>query len=486
MPIVYDEQNEGQGQAGQNISGGSGVIGARGVSGGGQTQQQPNQPAKSGSWTNLRSYLDANRNAGRQMAEKVTGNVRQEGQEAQQALQGAQQQFQQSVMGSGVGYGEDTQQAIQQAVQDPTQAIQNQDLTDRIAKIREARYEGPTDLSQAQGYQNYLKEAGEAQQKVNKAGTMSGRNELLNKVYSQPEYTSGQRKLDQLLIQNTPESREQFASLKNILTQQDQSQQQAQEQARQLAEQRAQETQQAQEAFRQSFGITPEGTFAQEGAIPEFQQQLEQNLQQRKTQRQQEFEALQNRLRNRDITAQELGLSEGQRLYNALDKTDPFVQMEAFDPTKAVTQDEFSRAQALQQLAGIDAPISSAIGQEYVGGLQGPSINQEAIRRAVQESQGLYESGTPFNQFDPFQSAFNRGEASLLQNLNVGQIRQLLESGSIGLGGDRMIRLREPGIVAPSERERQQKTAELEARRKQELIQALNRYNTQSGYNNRI
>jgi hypothetical protein len=197
-----DKDNQQQ-QSGAVIT----PIGLTGSGGGGaapgasapMTGQQQ-KPASSGTFTNVRQFVEANRGAGSKIADKATSNI------AQNVRQASGQVGQVSALGSDV---QQEEQRIGRADQ-VKQAIQSNPLTltQDENEFRQARQLITGQTAAEQQRQMLQERAGAAaqalqgaQQQVQGLGTEAGRFGLLRKAVGGPSYSQGQQRLDQLLFQ---------------------------------------------------------------------------------------------------------------------------------------------------------------------------------------------------------------------------------------------------------------------------------------------
>jgi hypothetical protein len=197
-----DKDNQQQ-QSGAVIT----PIGLTGSGGGGaapgasapMTGQQQ-KPASSGTFTNVRQFVEANRGAGSKIADKATSNI------AQNVRQASGQVGQVSALGSDV---QQEEQRIGRADQ-VKQAIQSNPLTltQDENEFRQARQLIAGQTAAEQQRQMLQERAGAAaqalqgaQQQVQGLGTEAGRFGLLRKAVGGPSYSQGQQRLDQLLFQ---------------------------------------------------------------------------------------------------------------------------------------------------------------------------------------------------------------------------------------------------------------------------------------------
>jgi hypothetical protein len=162
----------------------------------------------SGQYTNLQAYLDANK--GNNQAQNLAGKVNTEVDEAANAQKQSEQSFKGLVDQNTVKEDLGLYDKIKQ---DPT-ALGQEDK-DTFTKMRTAQYRGPKNLADDfSDYVNAQKENSEAQQAGQATQSESGRMALLKRFYGRPDYTQGQQKLDQLLVQNDEGADSAFSAAK--------------------------------------------------------------------------------------------------------------------------------------------------------------------------------------------------------------------------------------------------------------------------------
>ena len=156
------------------------------------------QPSKSGRFTNLQTYLNANKptDQNQGMAAQVAGKVETQGQDVQRLndkagaeLKGGTDAFKKNIQELGGNFNTQLQQ-------DPTQINAEQ-----FAQARDAQYTGPQQLAN-----QYQLQAGVQglQTTGGLVGSEAGRKQLLQQTFQGPQYTSGQTALDQALLQSNP------------------------------------------------------------------------------------------------------------------------------------------------------------------------------------------------------------------------------------------------------------------------------------------
>lgn len=318
---------------------------------------QQQRPASSGTFTNVRQFVDANRGAGTKIADKATSNI------AQNVRQASGKVGQVSALGSDVqqeeqriGRADEVRQAIQS---NPLTLTENQDEFNQARQLITGQTAAEQQRQMLQERAGAAAQALQgAQQQVQGLGTESGRFGLLRQAVGGPSYSQGQQRLDQLLFQT--EGARQIGqaqrTLGSELAQQTQSKQQAQDellsrigQYQTLAGQKAQE-----------LG-TELGT--QKTAIGESTAQERERL---VMQRAKENEVLERLLRGNTtgMSAQDQEIMNrlgqdvlGMRTYNLLndDRYQDYRQQARTDLTNqdVIGQDVFNRYRALADLAGL-------------------------------------------------------------------------------------------------------------------------------------
>lgn len=197
MPYAYDpfldEEKKDQ-EGNPQLAGGSQIVG-------GATQTSAaggsaNGPTSSDRFQNLNSYIDANQGNqfGENFAKKVQDDVS-KGKEAQdQAGSAFKSQADQSTIAANPAL-------VNTAVADPTKFVSDANNVAEFKKQRDAEYKGPNTFADSADI--YSKTYGATKKATDVAGagqTESGRFALLNNYFGRPEYNSGQKSLDNLLV----------------------------------------------------------------------------------------------------------------------------------------------------------------------------------------------------------------------------------------------------------------------------------------------
>lgn len=468
------EQQPGQepGQTSAQVISGPSATAATGV---GASKPAAPKTQGSGNFTNLQNYLALNKdqNFGQQVAGKVDSRVG----DAAQAQQQAESAFKQDVDQGSVKYNEDL---VNRAVKDPTnflyeppapiprvaggpaergngfQAIDNaspvsgapvqkpsgdaqqvrnpdpfrnvramvsgspelnQQNLDDFAKQRDATYKGSKQLAdRADLYQPTYEKTDQAQKIADKATTESGRLALLDDFYARPSYSGGQKKLDNLLMQNDPNSRTAFAEAKKKADTTSLNFENLKKSLADYAGAAEAGTAEARAKTRGALGIDDASQLIEgAGSLGQTTQQVMDALKSKQDFQAQERAALSAALANKDISKLNqqqrdmLGVGDIDHLYNV----NLSQYLNAADPSQIVKDQVVSPEQqakyaALTQLAGIEntfLPYKEKAGT--LGDLN--SYNSQALRSAIQENKASYDRqiATVQNEKNAYTNEYN-------------------------------------------------------------------------------
>lgn len=207
-----------------------------------QAANQPNPKASSGTFTNLRQYINANQ--GNKIGSAVGQKVSNTATGAQKSIEQGQTSFGQKVEQGTLANRENAVSDIKSIVQKargtsaqpqtaPSPSAQPQAApntinpvpvvapaaapaaapdytqgldTQRFQDVINAQYKGPESLRSSGLYDPISQKVQTAQSKINQAQTASGREDLLKDTFSQNrQYNRGQNKLDSLLLNTSKE-----------------------------------------------------------------------------------------------------------------------------------------------------------------------------------------------------------------------------------------------------------------------------------------
>lgn len=226
--------------------------------GGAQSPQAPTPgagPTSSGQFENLDKYLQVN--SGQGFGEKVAGKLQGEVDSANQAREQAGATFKAQ---SDSGTTSFNQGIVDDALKDPTKFVGDQKNIDEFNKQRDAKYGGPNNLGDTPAlYNQTFGTARAASDKARASESEGGRFQILTNYFNRPSYSQGEKSLDNLLIQNDPNTQQAF---KNIRQQADATQQAAEGQKTALASFAAQNrgtTEDARRKTRAALGIDDAG-----------------------------------------------------------------------------------------------------------------------------------------------------------------------------------------------------------------------------------
>ena len=205
--MLIDGTQRKEQEGGENTTlGGTGQQSVTLSSGGGQTATQPNQaqkPSSSGSWTNLKSYIQNPNNA-------TVNRIQQTGQNKLQSAQGAISQAQnvgQSAQKELSGIREN-QQFAQNIFQDPTKA--SQEDINRFTNLRtSAQFDPSKPVSQFQETANQARQTqGQTAQTLQGLQTQGGISDYIRSIRQSPRFTQGSMALDKFLTTATDQGRQ--------------------------------------------------------------------------------------------------------------------------------------------------------------------------------------------------------------------------------------------------------------------------------------
>jgi hypothetical protein len=333
MPFIDEELLDDEEQDGSQISASSQVIGS------GTTAEQAANTAKKGSgqFANLDEYLRVNEPQA--FGEKLAGKVGSDIDESSNAVQKANQEFQSRVDASKVTEDPDL---VSRAVADPESVLNNDADRAQWEKRFNARYEGPNSLVDAADL--FQSTRGATQTAMGKAGATKsegGRFALLDNYFGKPDYTSGQKSLDNLLVQNDKQANDAFAQVR------ENAQNLARNQAskeRELAEYAAgakSATEAARIAPRQALGVDDKGQVLtneagqpDRGAIGSLLQRLNSDLGTKRSRYTQMTKNIRDAVASRDLSrlsAEELAMLDAGEIPGNLYGVDPSTYL-SFSP----------------------------------------------------------------------------------------------------------------------------------------------------------
>lgn len=176
----------------------------------------PEAQRSSGRWTNLQKYLNVNKGQGDKLATDISGSVTNQTNQAKSDLNNEYESTYNKAAENGAVLRPTLVTAglaAKDGTDDASKALQKeyQDYQDYLAK----GYQGPQALDPDK--QREIQDKLQASQaNANLSNTEGGRTDLLKTQFAKPTYTSGQTKLDQMLLQNDPNARLRFQALRTM------------------------------------------------------------------------------------------------------------------------------------------------------------------------------------------------------------------------------------------------------------------------------
>lgn len=266
------EEDLDEGSGGGALSGAGAPTGAASPSA--QAAPASGKQKTSGRFQDLGEYLRVNQ--GQEFGQKLAGKVGEDIDKGAGTLANAQNQFKERADAATV---RDNNNLVGQVGTDPSQIN-----VDDFAKLRDANYQGPKSLSDTQDlYSQVQGAAGTAVSKANASKTEGGRFALLDNYFGKPQYSMGQKSLDNLLVQNDKNSAQAFDQMRTNANQLQQNTQQAGVDLGNYGAQAAGTTQATRQSARGALGIDDAGNYLEgQGALGSQLSQLDERVNQRR------------------------------------------------------------------------------------------------------------------------------------------------------------------------------------------------------------
>lgn len=380
---------------------------------------QPKLPANH--FPDIANYLAVNapQGFGSQVAGKVSNDIT----KGQQTLDSAEGQFKQL---SDQGVVKDNQGLIGQVAGNPQSIDAN-----AYQALTNAKYTGPSSLSDSQSLYNQVQ--GQTQGAVDKANaskTEGGRFALLDNYFSNPNYSQGQKSLDNLLIQNDPASQQAFAQVQQNATGLQQNANQANIDLANYANQNAATTANTNSSARAALGIDAAGNATGTGAFGDITNQLNAALPAANAQQQADDAAIRQAFASNNFA----NLTPAQRTsiggalgadQNSIDSyygVDPskFISDPTLNLSSVVTPDQQARYNALANLAGVSpgliSPTDTTVGSKTAPGSD-VQVDYSGLNNAIGAGKQAYNAGASqiTNKYQPTISAAQGNMSQLIQ-----------------------------------------------------------------------
>lgn len=185
-------------------SGEGGVVGSTGSGGMSQAGTASRSGVGAGTgFTNLQTYLDANKEQAGQLADKLAGKLGEEATLAKTGAENVVSGFGQKVESSRVRPDD---ALVGEALSKPSDFVKDQDKVSRFKNLRDASYQGPLDLQREEGYDAARMAANKGMERSDLTQSEEGRKALLQDLA--PTQGSGKISFNQLLLGADPQARE--------------------------------------------------------------------------------------------------------------------------------------------------------------------------------------------------------------------------------------------------------------------------------------
>jgi hypothetical protein len=347
--------------------------------------QQQKTPGK---FADLGEYLRVNapQEFGGQLAGKIGGDI----EKGQQTLSNAQGQFKERADANTIS---DTQGLINQVGSAP----EGIDAAE-YAKLRDASYKGPTNLSETPDLYNQVQgSAGSAVNKANASQTEGGRFALLDNYFGRPSYNQGQKSLDNLLVQNDQKSKQAFDQMRQNAQGLQQGVNQAGVELGSYGTQAKATTEATRKASRDALGIDDAGNLVQgQGAIGSLYGGLQSRADEQRALAKANSESIAAGLTAKDLAniSPELVAALGlDKFKSPLWNIDPsrYYQgsdLSAFKPESVANESEIAKWNALKGLSGAQLAELSSGGGDLDG-----DFNFGSFDTAVKDAERGFEAG---------------------------------------------------------------------------------------------
>jgi hypothetical protein len=343
-PNLDDDKND----VNQTVKFGGGAP--SGDSAGFEQPQKGQGATHSGSgFQNLDKYLQAN-NA-KDFGGQFTGKVQNELTNAGTQMQGAGEQFKSQVAGANPNLASQSQ--ISQAIANPETADKEQ-----FAQWRDQQYTGPNSLADSEDawnkYWSGTQKAGNVAKGLN---SEAGRFGLLDQYFGRPSYSSGEKGLDNYLLQNSGSGRDLRGIQKGVSDLQTQGTKGA-ESLGNLATTKAGLVNQNRQDVRGAIGINDAGQTIRgqgAGALGSLEDQIQSGYENQLKSGTALKGSIPESLKTGQFSQEELnslGLKPGQQTWN-LNLDDYYTPQPDVTLSQSASPEERARHEALSQLAGV-------------------------------------------------------------------------------------------------------------------------------------
>lgn len=334
----------------QIISGGSTTVNQAA-----QNISAPKPVQRSGSWTNLNSYLDANKDNAETLGNNIASNISNVGTQARAGIQNSQNDFNSMVDKNTIanlsGAKEDSDRIIKQSRENSFDNQINDNQVNRFKEVSNASYKGPQSLDGSQYYQETQGKLNKAKDYQANAQSDEGRFSLLQEMFNRPTYSQGQKNLDNLLLSGNSNAKNSVKSAADGLGDLQGNWIQAQNDAQALAAQRAADTNSAKQYA--VDGVTKN----RNERTNEVQSRLD-DVNNHWADEYNNYSSFLSKFGGGDLAlnkeqASKLGVNNSTGIYNLLNGVNPkaYLKLNEFDPNKVISKNEQAQLSALDKLA---------------------------------------------------------------------------------------------------------------------------------------
>ncbi len=212
-PNLTDEelQQQNAAQTGNALAttgptaGGGTMLGSGGVSAPNAPAGAPSAPAPSSTgsgWTNLRSYLDANKDQSVGLSSQLAGGVKQQGDQAKSAVDTAAQDYNSQLTGATAPNGA---ALAGQALNDPAKFTKDPNNVSNASLLESGSYGGPGYFETSPTYADLSSKVGSAADMLKSTSDTGGMQNLIRGL--NPSMKQGNVDLNNLLVMGSPEAR---------------------------------------------------------------------------------------------------------------------------------------------------------------------------------------------------------------------------------------------------------------------------------------
>jgi len=174
----------------------------------GSSEPAAKKSTGSGSWTNLESYMEANKPQA--FGQKVAGLVDSDIDSARNQQAASATGFKKQVDDNTTNF--DNEFVTGTVANAGSTALSDADKL-KFKKQKDAEFKGPGQLADTDAYTDAYKKTQKASDVVKSSKTEPGRFALLDNYFARPTYGRGEKALDNLLVQNDEGSREAFGAV---------------------------------------------------------------------------------------------------------------------------------------------------------------------------------------------------------------------------------------------------------------------------------